>query len=85
MFRSSAEMMPFVTVGPPSPSGNPIATTSSPNRSDEDFPRSIDLRSSASTSMTARSFSGVVPMTVPSIVPWSSLNTTLTSVDPATT
>ena len=84
--RWSPEMIPEVTVAP-RPRGKPTAKTASPSRSDEERARGSGTRSVARTRMTARSFSGAVPITVPAIgrLCTSSLKTTVTRVVPSTT
>ena len=84
--RWSPEMIPEVTVAP-RPRGKPTAKTASPSRSDEERARGSGTRSVARTRMTARSFPGAVPITVPAIgrLCTSSLKTTVTRVVPSTT
>ena len=79
-------MIPEVTVAP-RPRGKPTAKTASPSRSAEERARGSGTRSVARTRMTARSFSGAVPITVPAIgrLCTSSLKTTVTRVVPSTT
>jgi len=64
--RSTAEMMPLVTVMPPSSaSALPIATTSSPTAIDADDPNGAATRPLVSlTCSTARSWVVSVPTTV---------------------
>lgn len=82
--RSSAEMMPLVTV-PVRPSGEPIATTSSPILTLSELPRLAALSPEASLSLiSARSFLLSVPTTSASYV-FPSFVVTLTDEAPEIT
>ena len=58
--------MPDVTV-PSRPSGAPIATTTSPTRTWSESPRGSVGRSLRYTLTIARSYDGLVPMTLPGL------------------